>query len=115
MGYDYTGYGSSSGEPTMGGTFADISAVYTCLVEHYKVPPMSIILYGQSVGSGPSVRMCERWCVRVCVSDSVPSWIVVCACGCWQGVFWFACVCSRVCVCVLTAWHTYMGMRTWYA
>ncbi|KAF5834751.1 Alpha/Beta hydrolase protein [Dunaliella salina] len=54
MGYDYTGYGASSGEPTMGKTFADISAVYKCLVDHYEVPPMSIILYGQSVGSGPS-------------------------------------------------------------
>eukprot|EP00197_Chlamydomonas_leiostraca_P005147 CAMPEP_0202876228 /NCGR_PEP_ID=MMETSP1391-20130828/28675_1 /ASSEMBLY_ACC=CAM_ASM_000867 /TAXON_ID=1034604 /ORGANISM="Chlamydomonas leiostraca, Strain SAG 11-49" /LENGTH=340 /DNA_ID=CAMNT_0049558033 /DNA_START=86 /DNA_END=1109 /DNA_ORIENTATION=+ len=54
MGYDYTGYGSSTGTPTVGNTFSDIKAVYDTLVTHYNIPATSIIAYGQSVGSGPT-------------------------------------------------------------
>lgn len=35
-------------------TFADIAAVLGCLEDDYGVPPKHVILYGQSVGSGPS-------------------------------------------------------------
>ncbi|GAX81505.1 hypothetical protein CEUSTIGMA_g8933.t1 [Chlamydomonas eustigma] len=55
MGYDYSGYGCSSGDmPSVGHTLADISAVYQYMVQEMKLPPKSIILYGQSVGSGPT-------------------------------------------------------------
>ncbi|KAH0463887.1 hypothetical protein IEQ34_006673 [Dendrobium chrysotoxum] len=60
MGYDYSGYGQSSGKPTEYNTYADIEAVYECLKEQYKVADEDIILYGQSVGSGPTLDLASR-------------------------------------------------------
>ena len=52
MGYDYTGYGCSSGEPSVASTIADLEAVVECLLQRFKLQPRDIMLYGQSVGSG---------------------------------------------------------------
>ncbi|KAG0493005.1 hypothetical protein HPP92_006403 [Vanilla planifolia] len=60
MGYDYSGYGQSSGKPSEENTYADIDAVYECLKEKYKVEDEDIILYGQSVGSGPTLDLASR-------------------------------------------------------
>ncbi|MFS8033531.1 putative serine aminopeptidase, S33, alpha/Beta hydrolase [Helianthus anomalus] len=60
MGYDYTGYGRSSGKPTEHNTYADIEAAYRCLVETYGVNEEDVILYGQSVGSGPTLDLASR-------------------------------------------------------
>jgi hypothetical protein len=55
MAFDYTGYGTSTGKPSVGASLTDIEAVYHCLVNDYSVAPSNIVLYGQSVGSGPTV------------------------------------------------------------
>ncbi|KAJ6848057.1 protein ABHD17B-like isoform X1 [Iris pallida] len=60
MGYDYSGYGQSSGKPSELNTYADIEAAYRCLIEIYGVRPDDIILYGQSVGSGPTLDLAAR-------------------------------------------------------
>ncbi|XP_050228787.1 uncharacterized protein LOC126677996 [Mercurialis annua] len=60
MGYDYTGYGQSSGKPSEQNTYADIEAAYRCLEERYGVKEEDIILYGQSVGSGPTLDLATR-------------------------------------------------------
>ncbi|KAI9379604.1 hypothetical protein POPTR_017G117633v4 [Populus trichocarpa] len=60
MGYDYSGYGQSSGKPTECNTYADIDAAYKCLKEQYGVKDDQLILYGQSVGSGPTVDLASR-------------------------------------------------------
>ncbi|XP_076930980.1 uncharacterized protein LOC143595979 isoform X1 [Bidens hawaiensis] len=60
MGYDYTGYGQSSGKPTEQNTYADIEAAYRCLIETYGVKEEDVILYGQSVGSGPTLDLASR-------------------------------------------------------
>ncbi|KAJ9173130.1 hypothetical protein P3X46_016295 [Hevea brasiliensis] len=60
MGYDYSGYGQSSGKPTEQNTYADIEAAYRCLEERYGVKEEDIILYGQSVGSGPTLDLATR-------------------------------------------------------
>lgn len=60
MGYDYSGYGRSTGKPTEYHTYADIEAVYECLKEKYGAGEEDIILYGQSVGSGPTVDLASR-------------------------------------------------------
>ncbi|XP_024974437.1 alpha/beta hydrolase domain-containing protein 17B-like [Cynara cardunculus var. scolymus] len=60
MGYDYTGYGRSSGKPTEHNTYADVEAVYRCLLETYGAKEEDIILYGQSVGSGPTLDLASR-------------------------------------------------------
>ncbi|KAL2329761.1 hypothetical protein Fmac_017342 [Flemingia macrophylla] len=55
--YDYSGYGHSSGKPSERNTYADIEAAYKCLVEMYGAKEEDIILYGQSVGSGPTTDL----------------------------------------------------------
>ncbi|XP_076940532.1 uncharacterized protein LOC143609766 [Bidens hawaiensis] len=60
LGYDYTGYGRSSGKPTEHNTYADIEAAYRCLIETYGAKEEDIILYGQSVGSGPTLDLASR-------------------------------------------------------
>lgn len=86
--YDYSGYGQSSGkvsavgiiyllwfvliegfsearlyaflQPSEHNTYADIEAAYKCLEERYGAKQEDIILYGQSVGSGPTVDLAAR-------------------------------------------------------
>lgn len=60
MGYDYSGYGQSSGKPSEQNTYADIEAAYKCLTENYGAKYENIILYGQSVGSGPTLNLAAR-------------------------------------------------------
>ncbi|WOK92646.1 protein ABHD17C-like [Canna indica] len=60
MGYDYSGYGQSSGKPSEQNTYADIESAYTCLEETYGAHADEIILYGQSVGSGPTLELATR-------------------------------------------------------
>ncbi|KAJ9152814.1 hypothetical protein P3X46_026333 [Hevea brasiliensis] len=60
MGYDYSGYGQSSGKPSEQNTYADIEAAYKSLEENYGTKQEDIILYGQSVGSGPTVDLAAR-------------------------------------------------------
>ncbi|XP_044507057.1 alpha/beta hydrolase domain-containing protein 17C-like isoform X2 [Mangifera indica] len=60
MGYDYSGYGQSTGKPSEQNTYCDIEAVYRCLEEKYGVKEEEVILYGQSVGSGPTIDLATR-------------------------------------------------------
>ncbi|BAT79433.1 alpha/beta hydrolase domain-containing protein 17B-like [Vigna umbellata] len=60
IGYDYSGYGQSSGKPSEHNTYADIEAVYKYLEENYGAKQEDIILYGQSVGSGPTLDLASR-------------------------------------------------------
>lgn len=60
LGYDYSGYGQSTGKPSENNTYADIEAAYKCLEEKFGVRQEDIILYGQSVGSGPTVDLATR-------------------------------------------------------
>ncbi|EFH51802.1 hypothetical protein ARALYDRAFT_323036 [Arabidopsis lyrata subsp. lyrata] len=60
FGYDYSGYGRSSGKPSEQNTYSDIEAVYRCLEEKYGVKEQDVILYGQSVGSGPTLELASR-------------------------------------------------------
>ena len=58
--YDYPGYGTSEGVPSERGTYEAIEAAYDYLVNEQKVAPDKIILYGQSVGSGPAIELATR-------------------------------------------------------
>ncbi|XP_010476367.1 PREDICTED: protein ABHD17B isoform X1 [Camelina sativa] len=71
MGYDYSGYGQSSGKPSEQETYADIEAAYNWLRNTYGTKDECIILYGQSVGSGPSLELASRLpCLRALVLHS---------------------------------------------
>lgn len=52
--YDYSGYGESGGVPDEYATYRDIDAVFDYTVDRVaNGKPENVILYGQSVGSGP--------------------------------------------------------------
>ena len=60
MCFDYSGYGQSSGvSPSVSDTYADIDACLDWLLANGKARK-DIVLYGQSVGSGPSVNLAAR-------------------------------------------------------
>ncbi|XP_023531937.1 protein ABHD17B-like [Cucurbita pepo subsp. pepo] len=60
MSYDYSGYGASTGKPSEFNTYYDIEAVYNCLKSDYGIKQEDLILYGQSVGSGPTLHLGSR-------------------------------------------------------
>lgn len=60
VGYDYSGYGQSTGKASECNTYSDVDAVYKCLKEKYGVKDDQLILYGQSVGSGPTIDLASR-------------------------------------------------------
>lgn len=47
-------------QPSENNTYADIEAVYKCLEESYGTKQEDIVLYGQSVGSGPTLDLAVR-------------------------------------------------------
>ena len=60
LAYDYPGYGRSSGKSSEKSVYAAIDASYEMLTEEQGVVPEEIVLYGRSVGSGPSVDLAVR-------------------------------------------------------
>lgn len=58
-GLEYTGYGCSSGSPSVHDCHADIEAAYEFLLTQ-GVLPENIIAYGQSLGSGPAVGLASK-------------------------------------------------------
>mmetsp|Transcript_16092 Transcript_16092/g.20178 ORF Transcript_16092/g.20178 Transcript_16092/m.20178 type:complete len:297 (-) Transcript_16092:181-1071(-) len=62
LAYDYTGYGQSSADIcTEADTYADIEAVYEwCTQNLCRNPAEDCILYGQSVGGGPSCYLAAK-------------------------------------------------------
>eukprot|EP00438_Fugacium_kawagutii_P024953 Skav213210 [mRNA] locus=scaffold2826:590600:593264:- [translate_table: standard] len=69
--YDYTGYGMSSGEPSEDALYADIEAAFKYLRDIVGIPWSNIILYGRSIGSGPSIHLATRTAVRAMVKCPV--------------------------------------------
>ncbi len=55
--YDYQGYGTSQGKPSVKGADQDINAAYKYLTQNLEIPANQIIAYGRSVGGGPSVDL----------------------------------------------------------
>lgn len=60
LAYDYEGYGRAGGSPCERGCFAAIDAAYAYLVDGLSVPPSNIVLYGRSLGTGPSLYLAAR-------------------------------------------------------
>lgn len=59
--YDYCGYGESGGVPDEFNTYRDIEAVYNyCFIKLADSNHHNIILYGQSVGSGPCCYLASK-------------------------------------------------------
>ncbi len=60
LAYDYEGYGKASGKPSEQSCYDDIDAAYDFLIDTIHVAPENIVLYGRSLGSGPSCYLAER-------------------------------------------------------
>ncbi|CAD8138905.1 unnamed protein product [Paramecium octaurelia] len=58
--YDYSGYGQSTGYPTDINLLYDIESAYIFLVDQLQFEPRNIIIYGYSIGSGPSTNLASR-------------------------------------------------------
>jgi len=58
--YEYTGYGQSSGVPSEKALYADIDGAYRYLTQECGLGPEEIVLYGQSVGSAPTIDLAAR-------------------------------------------------------
>ncbi|XP_077391098.1 alpha/beta hydrolase domain-containing protein 17A [Festucalex cinctus] len=72
--YDYSGYGVSGGKPTEKDLYADIDAAWHALRTRYGVSPESIILYGQSIGTVPTVDLASRYeCAAVVLHSPLTS------------------------------------------
>jgi len=68
--YDYRGYGTSEGKASVQHTYEDIDAAYRYLTQTLKVPPAQIVVYGRSVGGGPSTYLASRQPVGGLVLES---------------------------------------------
>lgn len=62
LAYDYTGYGMAydEGDPSENHCYADIDAAYDYLRSDLGVPAQNIVLYGRSLGSGPSCYLASK-------------------------------------------------------
>lgn len=60
LGYDYRGYGASQGRPSAAAAVRDIEAAYEHLVVERGIPPERILLYGASIGAGPTLDLAAR-------------------------------------------------------
>lgn len=58
--YDYSGYGQSRGEPSVADTYADIDAVVDFVTHKYGVGLDECVLFGQSIGSGPTCYFASK-------------------------------------------------------
>jgi fermentation-respiration switch protein FrsA (DUF1100 family) len=68
--YDYSGYGTSSGRPTERAARLNAEAVYDYLVRTRGIPPARIIVWGRSIGSGPSLHLASSRTVGGLVIES---------------------------------------------
>lgn len=72
--YDYSGYGVSTGKPSEKNLYADIDAAWHALRSRYGISPENIILYGQSIGTVPTVDLASRFeCAAVVLHSPLTS------------------------------------------
>ena len=87
--YDYSGYGASTGLPSERNLLLDSQSVYDWIRSSLNVDVAhELVVYGQSVGSGPSVHLATKQAVRALVLHSpiasgirvlAPNWTNCCS------------------------------------
>lgn len=68
--YDYSGYGFSTGKPSEKNLYSDIDAAWQTLRTKYGISPENIILYGQSIGTVPTIDLASRFEVGAVILHS---------------------------------------------
>jgi fermentation-respiration switch protein FrsA (DUF1100 family) len=66
----YRGYGGSTGSPSEAANGADARLAYHALVQQEGVSPKSIVVYGESLGSGIAVRIAAELPVAGIILDA---------------------------------------------
>ena len=70
MDYDYSGYGVSEGKPSEKNLYADIEAAWHAMRTRLGISPENIILYGQSIGTVPTVDLASKYEVGAVILHS---------------------------------------------
>jgi len=68
--YDYPGYGKSPGKASEANTYQAINAAYEYLTIQLNVPPSHIIVFGRSVGAGPSIELATHKAIAGLILES---------------------------------------------
>lgn len=68
--YDYRQYGKSEGVKSLQGLTADADAAMDYLLNTKKIEPERIVLYGESIGGGPSCYLLAHHKVKALILDS---------------------------------------------
>lgn len=61
FGYDYSGYGLSSGKPSERNLYTNIEVAWNELKKRYNLQANQVILYGQSIGTVPTVDLASKY------------------------------------------------------
>ncbi len=70
LGFDYPGYGHSTGTPDEQSCYASAQAVFDWLVREKKVLPGDIVVAGQSMGGAMATELASRQRCRMLVTSS---------------------------------------------
>ncbi|MFP6582384.1 MAG: alpha/beta hydrolase [Candidatus Hydrogenedentota bacterium] len=70
LAYDYGGYGNSTGTTTEKRCYADIRAVWRYARDVLDIPATEIILFGRSLGAGPTVQLATEESAGAVVIES---------------------------------------------
>lgn len=70
LAYDYQGYGNSTGKASEKNTYQDITAAYQYLVNTLKIPADDIIVFGRSLGTGPSIYLASLYPCAALILES---------------------------------------------
>ncbi len=68
--YDYQGYGTSEGKASEENTYEDIESAYYYLTKTLGISGRNIIVYGRSVGSGPSTYLATQVPIGALILES---------------------------------------------
>jgi len=69
LSYDYPGYGTSTGKPTEAGVYAAADAAFQYATGELGFAPEQVVLFGRSLGGGPSTWLAARHPVGGLVLD----------------------------------------------
>ena len=61
LGYDYSGYGASSGKPSEKNLYADADAAYQGFQSRFGFGADKVIFYGQSIGTVPTIDLASKY------------------------------------------------------
>ena len=70
LAYDYHGYGTSEGRPSEKNAYRDLDAAYDYLTREQHLPPAHVLLFGHSLGTGPSVDLAAHREIGGVILDS---------------------------------------------